>query len=303
MNTLKIRSLLIIAGLLVASGLIWIAGSSNIETPAGYVTYVRQGSLFGQARFITTQTGPTSSGLHWLYKGQNISVTPYTQDELWGAGDGVLAKDKLNIILSAHLTWRIRPDRVRDFMEHYGGWDEHGGPDELEKEAYKQFIRQPFRNFVREGISEYAGLDINDNLRLITEGIRMSLTERFKDTPFEIISAVVGTCVPPSTVVDQIARKVAARQELERKVTELEIAQKQEGIKTAEGKALAAQEVEEAKGKALAIASIKKELTHEYLTYQAIQAMSGASRIYVPMGNNGLPLVGNFDLEPQTKKP
>ena len=70
--------------------------------------------------------------------------------------------------------------------------------------------------------------------------------------------------------IAEISRKVAATQELQRKQTELEIAQKQEAIKTAEGKAAAALETETAKGKAQAMAEIKKQLTPEFLTYQAI---------------------------------
>src|SRR5436190_23855131 len=70
----KSTLVLLSAGLVaVLCGLIWLIGSSNVETPAGYVTYVREGSIFGQAKYVGTQAGPTSSGRHWLYSGQNIS--------------------------------------------------------------------------------------------------------------------------------------------------------------------------------------------------------------------------------------
>jgi regulator of protease activity HflC (stomatin/prohibitin superfamily) len=130
----------------------------------------------------------------------------------------------------------------------------------------------------------------------ISKDIEVQCKQKFSDTPFEVISAFIGNCAPPAVVTEEIARKVAATQELQRKQTELEIAQKQEAIKTAEGKAAAALETETAKGKAAAMAQIKKELTTEFLTYEAIKGFNGANRVYVPLGGNGLPIVGNLDI-------
>ncbi len=297
------RAGIVLGGLaLIVGSIIWACGSTNFETPAGYVGYIREGSIFGKTKFVGTQTGPTSSGKHWLYTGNNVCVTPYTENEQWSQADGVLAKDKLSIILSAHLTWRLKPDKIQDFMEHYGGWDEHAPADQLEQSAYNHFIKQPFRNLVRDEISKYEGLEINEHLPQIAGEIQDQLARRFKDTPFEIISAVIGTCVPPVNVTEQIAKKVASKQELERKTTELEIALKQEAIKAAEGKAMAAQDVEEAKGRALAMKAIKEQLTPEYLSYEAIRGFAGANRIYIPLGANGLPIVGNLNIEKEKEK-
>lgn len=47
---------------------------------------------------------------------------------------------------------------------------------------------------------------------------------------------------------------------------------------------------------AAAMAQIKKELTTEFLTYEAIKGFNGANRVYVPLGGNGLPIVGNLDI-------
>ncbi len=44
------------------------------------------------------------------------------------------------------------------------------------------------------------------------------------------------------------------------------------------------------------MAYIKQELTPEYLTYKAIEGFNGANRVYIPLGGNGLPLVGTLDL-------
>lgn len=286
------------AAVAAISFITWLAGSNNVETPAGCVGFITQGSIMGKTEFVGTQTGPTSSGRHWLYKVVNISVTPYNEDEIWKqGGDIILAKDKLPLLVDAHLIWRIKSDRIGAFMTEFGGLaGESHEADVIEKEAYKNVIRSAFRNLVRDELAKHAGLEINEHLGEISKDIHDQCVARFKDTPFEIINAFIGNCAPPSMVTDEIARKVAATQELQRKQTELEIAQKQEAIKTAEGKAAAALETETAKGKAQAMAEIKKQLTPEFLTYQAILGFNGANRIYVPLGGNGLPIVGNLDL-------
>lgn len=278
---------------------VWLCFSSNVETPAGYVGYITQGSFFGQSKYINTQTGPISSGRHWLYKGVNVSVTPYNEDEVWkSGGDIILAKDKLPLLVDAHIIWKIKPDRIKDFMENYGGLASAGKNDNdvIESQSYKNYIRSPFRNIVRDEISKYNGLEINEHLPDISKDIYRESSEKFKDSPFEIISTVVGNCAPPEAVTNEIAKKVAATQELQRKQTELEIAQKKEEIQRAEGRAAAAMETETARGKAAAMEEIKKQLTPEYLTYEAIRGFNGANRVYIPLGGNGLPIVGNMDI-------
>lgn len=286
------------AAILFISSIFWWANSENVKTEAGYVGYVTQGSIFGQKKFIGTQTGPTSSGRHWKYGVQNISITPYNEDEIWKqGGDIVLAKDKLPLLVDAHIVWRIKADAIEEFMTKYGGLsNENTKEDEVEKLAYRNFMRSPFRNLIRDELSKYTGLEINEHLNDISKDVEAQCKARFKDTPFEVVSAFIGNCAPPSVVTDEIARKVASTQELQRKQTELEIAQKQEAIKTAEGKAAAALEMETAKGKAAAMSAIKKELTPEFLAYEAIRGFNGAQRIYIPLGGNGLPLVGNLDM-------
>ena len=41
---------------------VWLAGSSNVESPAGYMGYVTQGAVFGETKFLKVQNGPTSYG-------------------------------------------------------------------------------------------------------------------------------------------------------------------------------------------------------------------------------------------------
>ena len=63
---------------LFALAVVWLAGSSNPYTPAGYVGYLTKGAVFGRSSFYGIQRGPTSTGRSWLLRVTNVSVTPYT---------------------------------------------------------------------------------------------------------------------------------------------------------------------------------------------------------------------------------
>lgn len=296
MNTKSILPSSLLA-LLAFAAAIWFFGSRNVRTPAGYVGYIQKKPVFAKAEFIGLQVGPTSSGLGWRLSGVNVSVTPYTESEVWGGGDCAYARDKLAIGLSAHLVWKLRPEKVKDFMENYGGLEENEKSDEIAKEAYEHFIKQPFRTTCRAEISKYDGLEISDNLPVINEELLATVNERLKDTPFLVLSTVIGSCNPPQTVLDQIAMKIAVTQELARKHTEFEIAEKNFQIQEATGKASAIRMVEEARGNAEGIKVITATLSPEYIRYKAVSAIEGAQRVYVPLGTNGLPLVGTIGVE------
>src|SRR5258708_72387 len=76
----------------------------------------RVSAVFGHEEFVGLQTGPTSSGRGWLLR-VIVSVTPYTYDEDFSGPDTVLSSDSLKIAFRVHLVWRVRPDRVKQFME------------------------------------------------------------------------------------------------------------------------------------------------------------------------------------------
>src|SRR5207253_6060058 len=105
--------------IVVAAPLVWLAGSSNPFTPAGYVGYLTKGAVFGQSQFYGTQRGPTSAGRTWLLDVTNISVTPYTYSEDFTASEAVLSRDNLKIAFQIHTVWRVDAEKVPLFMERY----------------------------------------------------------------------------------------------------------------------------------------------------------------------------------------
>lgn len=285
----------VVVALFVVYGLIWLVGSENPSTPAGYVGYLTQGSVFGKAKFYGLQVGPTSSGRTWLLEVTNVSVTPYTYTEPFTGEAAVLAQDNLKLEFQAHSVFRVKPDGIKDFMERFSvlisGEQVDKDPDLIVKNAYGNFIREPFRTFVRDEVQKRKGLEVKDQLIPIGEAVQTRIREYAKNSPFDIQTAVVGNIQYPSQVADAVANKMAATQELQQRDTMIEIAKKDNLKRTIE-----------ADGIAKAMDTIQTKLTPMYLQHEAIEAqkmMVGSpnhTTIYIPVGNNGVPLVGTLDV-------
>jgi regulator of protease activity HflC (stomatin/prohibitin superfamily) len=283
-----LASLLPIA--LVCAG-VFLFGSSNPATPAGYVGYVTRGAVFGHEEFVGLQTGPTSSGRGWLLRVINVSVTPYTYDEDFSGPDTVLSSDSLKIAFRVHLVWRVRPDRVKQFMENYSTVGPNDAPDTIVQVAYRNFLREPLRTYARDEVQKYKGLEIKDNIARIGDTLTARVLKVTNDTPFEVRSIVVGNIQYPPEVVDAVSKKLAATQELERKNTEIEIAKREKEKR-----------IIEAEGIAQATQIISQRLTAGYLQYEAIKAQRDTinspnhTTIYIPVGPMGVPIVGTLNV-------
>jgi regulator of protease activity HflC (stomatin/prohibitin superfamily) len=272
-------------------GLVFFLGSSNPVTPAGYVGYVTRGAIFGHEEFAGLQTGPTSSGRGWLLHSLNVSVTPYTYDEDFSGADTVLSSDSLKIAFRVHLVWKVRADRVKQFVEEYSTLNANDAADAIVQIAYRNFLREPLRAYARDEVQKYKGLEIKDNIAGIGESLTNRVLKLTNNTPFEVRSIVVGNIQYPPEVVDAVSRKLAATQELERKITEIDIARREKDKR-----------IIEAEGIAQATQIISQRLTSAYLQYEAIKAQRemvdspNHTTIYIPVGPMGVPLVGNLNM-------
>ena len=270
---------------------VFLFGSSNPATPAGYVGYVTRGAVFGHEKFVGLQTGPTSSGRGWLLRVINVSVTPYTYDEDFSGSDTVLSSDSLKIAFRVHLVWRVRPDRVKQFIENYSTLGPNDVPDAIVQVAYRNFLREPLRTYARDEVQKYKGLEIKDNIARIGDTLTARVLKITDDSPFEVRSIVVGNIQYPPEVVDAVSKKLAATQELERKNTEIEIAKREKDKR-----------IIEAEGIAQATQIISQRLTAGYLQYEAIKAQRDTinspnhTTIYIPVGPMGVPIVGNLNV-------
>ena len=116
--------------------------------------------------------------------------------------------------------------------------------------------------------------------------VRERIAKHLDESPFELISLVVGNIDYPDVVARAVERKLAAQQVLEEKETQKAIARQDAAIR-----------IEEAKGIAEAQRIINSTLTENYLQHEAISAQKAMAAspnhttVYIPVGANGIPLV------------
>ena len=265
---------------------------SNVRVTAGYASYIYSKPILGKGEFKEVIFGPASTGLRWRLWGQSVSITPFTYSEGFDSDSAILAKDKLPLASQAHIVWRLKPEEksVRRFMEEFGGWENTGDPDKIAKAAYDQFIREPFRTITRSVVAQYNGLDVNEYLPQISHEIENQVRELLKNTPFEVMSVVMGNASPPQQVIVAIAGKVALNQTLEQKAVEVQIAEKNIEIERKNGEAAGARASAQALEQAKAISSITAVLGPLYIQYLQAENIKGADRVFVPL-NAGPQLV------------
>jgi regulator of protease activity HflC (stomatin/prohibitin superfamily) len=277
----------------VWAAIIWLVGSHNPYTPAGYVGYLTKGAVFGKSRFYGVQKGPTSPGRTWLLDVTNVSVTPYTYTEEFVGDQAVLSRDNLKISFAVHTVWRVDDERVPLFMDRFSttvtNGDTEKSPDAIVKVAYAHFVREPLRTYARDEVQRRQGLTVKDELISIGDAVLSRIRQYADASPFVISSVVVGNVQYPAEVADAVSRKLAATQELERKDTEIEIERKERTKREVQ-----------ATGIANAMQIIRGQLNSLYIQHEAIEAQKmmvnspNHTTVYIPVGPMGVPLTGTF---------
>jgi len=271
---------------------VWLIGTSNPKTDAGYVGYLTRGAIFGQTTFVGLQDGPTSPGRGWLLHVYNASITPYSTAENFVGDTSILSKDNMQVAFNVHVVWKIDKAKAREFFEKYTTLGDTRNTNQgLLKTAYDDYLKENVRTISRQEVQKYNGLEIKDKSDVISGVIQDRVKKYAEGTPFVILSAVVGNVQYPAEVTAAVALKMKTTQDLERKKTEIEI-EKMEKEKR----------IVQAEGIARAMEIIQVKLTNQYLQHEAIEAqklMVGSQNhttIYIPVGPMGVPIVGNMNL-------
>jgi hypothetical protein len=281
-NPARSSRLLPLATLLLPA-LLALTGCHNPATPAGYVGYLTRGAVVGKVAYVGLQTGPTSYGLGWMMNVYNVSVTPFSYSEEFSGEASVLTRDKLTVSFRAHTIFRVRPDRVKEFMEQYTTLAD--AKDQVQF-AFANFVKEPLRTEIRVSVAQFDAFTLNENIGKINKEITDWAQARTKDTPFEVMNVVVGNMQFPAVVTQAVTAKLAAAQELETRSTQVAIARKD-----------AEKRIVEAEGIAKATQIIQQRLTPLYIQHEAIEAQKlminsqNHTTIYIPVGPMGVPIV------------
>lgn len=259
--------------LLLAGAILFSFGCSNPSTPAGHEGYVKENPrVWGKGGFRGAMKGPQNFGVSlWRNEVENVDFRPQTYAENFN----ILAKDELNISFRFQTIIKVKPGSIRVVVEDFAG-----------REFYDRYIKEPLRAMVRENVQVLESREVKEKRAEIAQAVLAELKEYLADTPFVVVSGVVGNIDYPKVVTEAVEKKLAAKQLLDEKVTQREIAKKDAEIR-----------IEEAKGIAEAQKIINSTLTQNYLQHEAIQAQlkmassPNHTTVYIPSGENGIPIV------------
>jgi regulator of protease activity HflC (stomatin/prohibitin superfamily) len=242
--------------------LAWLASAcTNEMTPEGYEGYVYHTPLvFGQAYFVASQTGPTSTGLVWRQHVINVDIRPKNYTEEFH----ILSRDNLNVGFHAHARISIRPGTVRRLVESYGSGDPFEG--EL-PEWYMRAVRQRYRASVFDVVHRYNAYDVQIKTQEIGQQILQALRDAFAETPFEFETISIGNLSYPEEINAEIQRKLAAEQDLERMDRERQIAEQEAEIT-----------ITTARGRAAAQRIVNETLTPLYVQHEMLEGFRRLSR-------------------------
>jgi len=298
MNSNLLRFALIAAGIITLLAIVigvpfvW-SNMNNVQTEGGYVGYVTQKPIFSSAHYVETQTGPISSGWAWRYNVRNISVTPYSYEEDFPLAKGPMSADQMPVQFHLTVSWKIKADDVKNFVEHFATPLEGDKPGEVERRSYNDYLKDRARSLALSEIASREYTKISTSTGEIEAHVKTKLEAYIAErkAPFDILQVNVTNVAFPPEVANSVAARLAAKQKLEQQDTELQIVQKK-----------AAQRVAEAEGLKKSQEIISATLSKEYLVYLAIEAQKAAVNspnhtvIYIPSGQMGVPTVGTFDL-------
>lgn len=267
------KIIIIVLGAAVIIGVVSVLGFTNPTTPAGFEGYVfERPRFFGKGGFRGTIKGPSNYGLSlWRNEAINIDMRPNTYSEDFK----ILAKDDLNISYTFNALISVKSGSVKGVVQEYGG-----------ENWYNRFVKAPFGTFVRNSVQRYESREVKSNREVIAEEVKTKLQNHLKDSPFQLISLVVGNIDYPDVVTKAVEQKLAAQQLLDEKKVQKEIAKRDAEIR-----------IEEAKGIAESQKIINTTLTPNYLQHEAIQAQREMANspnhttVYIPVGSNGMPIV------------
>jgi len=262
-----------LSALVLLGSLFYLTGCTNPSTPAGHEGYVKENPrVFGKGGFRGALKGPANYGVSlWRNEVENVDFRPKTYAETFN----ILAKDELNISFRFQTIIKVQAGTIKAVVEDYAG-----------AQFYDRYIKEPLRAMVRKNVQSLESRQVKEKRKDIAEAVMNELAEYLSDTPFLAISGVVGNIDYPKIVTEAVEKKLAAKQLLDEKVTQREIAKRDAEIR-----------IEEAKGIAEAQKIINATLTENYLQHEAIQAQLAMASspnhttVYIPSGANGIPVV------------
>lgn len=273
MNFQRTRTLVLLAFVATVLG-----GCANHTTPEGREGYIVHVPLFfGESAYLGSQTGPTSTGMVWRQRVTNVDMRPKNYSEEFH----ILSRDNLNVGFEAHARISLRAGTVQQLIEGYGGANNIGDV-EGQPEWYVRNVMRPYRTAVRDIVHGVDAYEIQAQTQQIGNRILARLQEEYGDSPIQFETISIGNLTYPAAINQEIQRKLAAEQDLERMERERQIAEQQAEIR-----------ITNAEGRAAAQRIVNETLTPLYVQHEMLEGFRALSRtsratiVAAPSGQDG----------------
>jgi regulator of protease activity HflC (stomatin/prohibitin superfamily) len=208
----------------------------------------------------------------------NVDMRPKNYSEEFH----ILSKDNLNVGFEAHARISLKDGSVQDVVESLGGGERAGASVQgALPEWYLRNVQRPYRAAVRDIVHQYDAYDIQSKTAEIGAHILERLQEEYGDTSIVFETMSIGNLSYPEAINQEIQRKLAAEQNLERKERERQIAEQEAQIM-----------MTDARGRAAAQRIVNETLTdlyvqHEMITgFEALARSPRATIIAAPVGDS-----------------
>jgi regulator of protease activity HflC (stomatin/prohibitin superfamily) len=258
---------LIIAGLLTAA----VLAGCGTTVPGGYHGVYWQ-------RFQGIDTTIYADGFKWHWPWSEVVL----YDTRWKTESEIveiLSLDDLH--MTVEVAVRLRPKDDQLYTLH-----QEVGPN-----YYKEVVQQQFRAVSRNVFAKYKYNEITKKSVELQNAILVQLRDAINGKHLDLNAVELKHVEYPPLVKQAADTKLATEQRLMQKEFEERIAEKDAEIK-----------IIEAQGQQTAQRIIDSTLTPSYLQYRALEVQkalansSNASFFFVPVGQNGLPILLNAEM-------
>lgn len=217
-----------LATFLLCFGLLGTAACTNPEVPAGHEGYIYYKPLiFSKMEYRDSLRGPASTGVSWRLYAVNVDMRAKSYNENFS----LLTRDNLKIEFEVNTRIKPKDGEVKAIVENWGGsaW-------------YEWNVQAPLRTIVRETVTEFRAGQIQLDTPKAKMEIERKLNDKYKNTPFQILSVDIGKIKFPDLVAQAIQAKIAATETLEKQEFVLEKTKKEAAINVLEALKVAKQQ-------------------------------------------------------------
>lgn len=192
----------------------------------------------------------------------------------------VATSDGKNITIDFAYNYQIQPEMVVPIFNKFG-------PVKVE-DIEGAYLRTRFWDAARQGISKFTVIDTyGEKSSEAKTQVQENFSEDVEKLGFLVQDVTVGVPQPDEKTQEAIDLRVEASQELERKTTEVQIAEKEAERKEAEAQGIAQAKVAEAEGIAKANKKIQESLSDQVLQHQFIEQLPNVELPKVLGGDGG----------------